>query len=195
MRLGLFIHSTLFFFSSLLVSSSIALGVRAHSFCTFDFLQDYWLSKLETHLLTMASATRLPLKSIAFTTAVVAAAGISHVNIQKLLSDVFTGPGSYSRIAATVVILANLKSLPGVWHVCSPFLCSPPHSLSTREKDAKIIFTDTYAVPSLECNPQTSPLHHPKHPFRSRSRISLPPRHHNLLRSPLGMRLQFPQIE
>ncbi|TEY84273.1 hypothetical protein BOTCAL_0018g00500 [Botryotinia calthae] len=64
----------------------------------------------------MASATRLPLKSIAFTTAVAAAAGIAHVNIQKLLSDVFTGPGSYSRIAATVVILANLKSLPGVWH-------------------------------------------------------------------------------
>ncbi|KAG4033497.1 hypothetical protein MFRU_004g00050 [Monilinia fructicola] len=64
----------------------------------------------------MASATRLPLKSIALTTAVVVAAGASHVNIQKLLVDTFTGPGSYSRIAATVVILANLKSLPGVWH-------------------------------------------------------------------------------
>ncbi|KAI9649441.1 hypothetical protein NHQ30_002017 [Ciborinia camelliae] len=64
----------------------------------------------------MASATRLPLKSIIFTTAVVAAAGASHVDIEKLLVDIFTGPGSYSRIAATVVILANLKSLPGVWH-------------------------------------------------------------------------------
>ncbi|ESZ91385.1 hypothetical protein SBOR_8237 [Sclerotinia borealis F-4128] len=65
----------------------------------------------------MASATRLPLKSILFTTAVVAAAGASHVNLQNLLVDTFTGPGSYSRIAATVVILANLKSLPGVWHI------------------------------------------------------------------------------
>ncbi|KAM3075186.1 hypothetical protein ACMFMF_005865 [Clarireedia jacksonii] len=64
----------------------------------------------------MASATRLPLKSIVFTTAFVAAAGASHVNIQKLLTDVFTGPGSYSRIAAAVVLIANLKNLPGVWH-------------------------------------------------------------------------------
>ncbi|KAJ8066911.1 hypothetical protein OCU04_004296 [Sclerotinia nivalis] len=64
----------------------------------------------------MASATRLPLKSILFSTAVVAAAGVSHVNIQKLLVDTLTGPGCYSRIAATVVILANLKGLPGVWH-------------------------------------------------------------------------------
>jgi hypothetical protein len=65
----------------------------------------------------MASATSLPLKSIAFTTALVVTAGTSRLNIQSLLVKTFTGPGSYSRIAVLAVILANLKNLPWVWHV------------------------------------------------------------------------------
>ncbi|RDW58050.1 hypothetical protein BP6252_13461 [Coleophoma cylindrospora] len=64
----------------------------------------------------MASATQLPLKSITFTTALLVAAGLSRVNIHKLLVGTFTGPGSYSRIAILAVVLANLKNVPYAWH-------------------------------------------------------------------------------
>lgn len=136
-----YLFNTVIFFFLLclfLVGCLYIISVRVHSLLVYTIsCQIAGFQKSEPHLLKMASATRLPLKSIAFTTAVVAAAGISHVNIQKLLSDVFTGPGSYSRIAATVVILANLKSLPGVWHVCSPFLCTPSRSLYKKEMHKK----------------------------------------------------------
>lgn len=76
----------------------------------------------------MASATRLPLKSIAFTTALVVAAGSSRINLRALLTSTFTGPGSYSRIAALLVVVANLKNVPFAWHVSSSSPCSdtPP---------------------------------------------------------------------
>lgn len=65
----------------------------------------------------MASATRLPLKSLGFTIILVAGAGASRANLRKVLIDTFTGPGSYSRIAVVIALLLNFKSLPFVWHV------------------------------------------------------------------------------
>ncbi|KAK0106929.1 hypothetical protein ONS95_003645 [Cadophora gregata] len=64
----------------------------------------------------MASATRLPLKSIAFTTALVVSAGASRVSFKQLALTTFTGPGSYSRIVAALIVLANLKNVPFAWH-------------------------------------------------------------------------------
>jgi hypothetical protein len=119
----------------------------------------------------MASATRLPIKSIVFTTALVAAAGASHVNIQKLLTDAFTGPGSYSRIAATVVLLANLKNLPGVWHVCSPLLSlladSPilslmdvrsdkHHSIESGTQSSNIFSSRSHTSRKMQARPASS---------------------------------------
>ena len=74
----------------------------------------------------MASATRLPLKSLAFTTALVLSAGASRVNLRNLIINTFTGPGSYSRLAAVLLVLANLKNVPFAWHVrIAPILTSP----------------------------------------------------------------------
>ncbi|CZT09280.1 uncharacterized protein RCO7_04101 [Rhynchosporium graminicola] len=64
----------------------------------------------------MASANRLPLKSIAFTSAIVVAAGASKVSFRNLLTSTFTGPGSYSRILAALIVLANIKNVPFAWH-------------------------------------------------------------------------------
>ncbi|KAF8851908.1 hypothetical protein BDZ45DRAFT_678732 [Acephala macrosclerotiorum] len=64
----------------------------------------------------MASATRLPVKSIALSTAIVLAAGSSRLNLRNLIINTFTGPGSYSRIAAALLVLANLKNVPWAWH-------------------------------------------------------------------------------
>lgn len=65
----------------------------------------------------MASASRLPLKSIAFSAAVVVAASASKINLRKIITNTLTGPGMYSRIVAVVVVLANLKNVPWAWHV------------------------------------------------------------------------------
>lgn len=67
----------------------------------------------------MASATALPIKTIAFTAAVVVSVGASKINLPNLIIHTFTGPGKYSRIAALALVLANLKNLPGAWHVGS----------------------------------------------------------------------------
>ncbi|KAF4637236.1 hypothetical protein G7Y89_g856 [Cudoniella acicularis] len=64
----------------------------------------------------MASATRLPLKSILFTASLVVGVGASRLRLRTLLLNTFTGPGKYSRIAAFLVILANFKNFPFVWH-------------------------------------------------------------------------------
>ncbi|KAG4434676.1 hypothetical protein IFR05_009851 [Cadophora sp. M221] len=64
----------------------------------------------------MASATRLPLKSIAFTTAIVVSAGASRVSFRNLAISTFTGPGSYSRIVAFLIVVANIKNVPFAWH-------------------------------------------------------------------------------
>jgi hypothetical protein len=65
----------------------------------------------------MASTARLPLKSIAFATSLILAAGTSQIQLRDLIFRTFTGPGSYSRIAIIGVLLANLKNAPLVWHV------------------------------------------------------------------------------
>ncbi|KAI9734037.1 MAG: hypothetical protein M1818_006975 [Claussenomyces sp. TS43310] len=65
----------------------------------------------------MASASRLPIKAIAGVTALGLALGAAKVDLKSLLLGVVTGPGNYSRILAIVVVLANTKSLPFVWHV------------------------------------------------------------------------------
>ena len=61
------------------------------------------------------SASRLPLKSI---TAVLSVAlSIGAWKSRPFALSFLTGPGSYSRILALFVVLANYKNFPGVWHV------------------------------------------------------------------------------
>ena len=68
----------------------------------------------------MASATRLPLKPIAVSAAVVFTVIASRANLYKHLLNTVTGPGKYSRIFAITLILANLKNAPFAWHASSP---------------------------------------------------------------------------
>lgn len=68
----------------------------------------------------MASATGLPYKSIAAVGIAGLTLGASHVDVKGLILKLVTGPGSYSRIAAALIILANIKNLPFVWHVSFP---------------------------------------------------------------------------
>lgn len=75
-------------------------------------------------LFNMASATRLPLKSIAFTTTLALGVGASRVDLRNLLLRMFTGPGSKSRIAFAFIVLLNLKNVPFAWHVCLSSLSS-----------------------------------------------------------------------
>ncbi|TVY18902.1 Uncharacterized protein LARI1_G003708 [Lachnellula arida] len=64
----------------------------------------------------MASATRLPLKSILFTGTLVLGIGASRVNLRSHAISFFTGSGRNSRILAAVILLANLKNVPIAWH-------------------------------------------------------------------------------
>lgn len=66
----------------------------------------------------MASAARLPLKRIA--TVGIVGLAIGAWKSEPLIVKFLTGPGSYSRILALLVVLANYKNFPGVWHVCIP---------------------------------------------------------------------------
>ncbi|OBT51180.1 hypothetical protein VE04_08491, partial [Pseudogymnoascus sp. 24MN13] len=60
------------------------------------------------------SASRLPLRSI---TAVLAAAlSVGAWKSRPFVTKFLTGPGNYSRILALVVVLANYKNFPFVWH-------------------------------------------------------------------------------
>lgn len=111
-------HVQISLLSALLFRSIETRYHRQHSF----FLYSYYTFLVHYSRFfptIMASATRLPLKSIAFTTAVVVAAGASKVSFKNLAVSTFTGPGSYSRIVATLIVLANLKNGPFVWHVCN----------------------------------------------------------------------------
>ncbi|RQM05610.1 hypothetical protein DH86_00001652 [Scytalidium sp. 3C] len=64
----------------------------------------------------MASAAALPLRTLTFTAALVVVAGASRLPVRGLLEQWYTGPGKYSRIAATLIILLNIKNFPGMWH-------------------------------------------------------------------------------
>lgn len=134
----------------------------------------------------MASATRLPLKSIGFAILIIGSAGASRTNLRNLLTRTFTGPGKYSRIAAALLLLLNLKSLPFVWHVSAirrgPFLCA-----STNKK--------CFTVPRVQCDIQTLSLQFAKHTPSSRSLEYLPSRHYHVPPLTMGMRLQHAQIE
>jgi hypothetical protein len=72
--------------------------------------------------MNMASATATPWKSILFATTVILGVSAKGLNIRDLLIRAFTGPGSYSRIVAATLVLANLKNLPWAWHVRLPLL-------------------------------------------------------------------------
>lgn len=63
----------------------------------------------------MASAASLPLRALAPAVAALLGAGAyaSRAQIKSFL----TGPGSYSRILVLVLLGANVKNLPFVWHV------------------------------------------------------------------------------
>jgi hypothetical protein len=79
-----------------------------------------------SHSLIMASGTRLPLKSITFTMALALSVTASRLSIRTILLNTFTGPGSTSRIVATLFVLANLKNIPFAWHVSSSHSPSVP---------------------------------------------------------------------
>ncbi|KAK6610734.1 capsule polysaccharide biosynthesis protein [Botrytis cinerea] len=61
-------------------------------------------------------ASFLPLKSLVFATGIAVTIGVFHTSVQNLILNTVTGPGSYSRIAIAILLLGNLKNLPGVWH-------------------------------------------------------------------------------
>ncbi|TEY81055.1 hypothetical protein BOTCAL_0035g00500 [Botryotinia calthae] len=61
-------------------------------------------------------ASFLPLKSLVFATGIAVTIGVFHTSVQNLIINTVTGPGSYSRIAIAILLLGNLKNLPGVWH-------------------------------------------------------------------------------
>lgn len=76
------------------------------------------------------SASRLPLRSIA---AVLAAAlSVGAWKTKPFVASFLTGPGSYSRILALAVVLANYKNFPFVWHVRLPPPPLSPTVLSTH---------------------------------------------------------------
>lgn len=87
----------------------------------------------------MASATRLPMKRIAAVGTV--ALTIGAWKSRPLITSFLTGPGNYSRILALLVVLANYKNFPGMWHVCglSPFIPGSghrgPETVSGKPKD------------------------------------------------------------
>lgn len=75
----------------------------------------------------MASATRLSRRTLgtllAVSVSAVAVAGagkIDYRSVKSLLQSTLTGPGSTSRIVVILVLLANLKNFPLVWHVGDP---------------------------------------------------------------------------
>ena len=92
------------------------------------------------------SLTGGPLKTVLFTATLLAGVGAARLNIRNLLVRTFTGSGSYSRIIATILVLANLKNVPFAWHVRLPSPILP----------SKLIVT----VPRLQFDPQTLPLLH-----------------------------------
>ncbi|KAG9235057.1 hypothetical protein BJ875DRAFT_283722 [Amylocarpus encephaloides] len=86
----------------------------------------------------MASASALPLKSILFTASIVAGVGVSRVSLRDLLLKTVAGPGKYKRITILLVILANWKNVPWVWHyrvwggILRHCLFSKPHIPADR---------------------------------------------------------------
>lgn len=107
----------------------------------------------------MASATSLPLKSIAFSVSLILGTAASRVNLRNLLVSTFTGPGSKSRTFAVLVILANLKNVPFGWHfrvfnsILKHFFLSRPNippSLATSALFAPVI-TSSHS-PLWECD-------------------------------------------
>jgi hypothetical protein len=70
----------------------------------------------------MVGATKISIRTVAALAAVSVAFGVSKVNLKSLVLNTVTGPRNMSRIIAIVVVLANLKNLPFVWHVCPPYL-------------------------------------------------------------------------
>jgi hypothetical protein len=129
----------------------------------------------------MASASRLPLKSIAFSTAIVFAATASKVNLRKIIINTFTGPGMYSRMLAAVLILANFKNIPWAWHVRTLMLSWTIANLRS--------------VSCLPCHPLPLPFPQTKNSPRHSTFDTLPTRNNELAFPINRMRLQLPQIK
>ena len=131
----------------------------------------------------MASATKLPLKSMVLASSVaipiVLGASASRVNLRNLVIRTFTGPGSYSRVVAAILILTNLKNVPFAWHVGPPF--SRPTSLKL-----------TAPVPGLQLDSETLPLLPPQYTPKDCILNSLPTRDNDVPFTLLRMRLQSP---
>ena len=71
--------------------------------------------------IAMAGATKISIRTVAALAVVGAGFGASKVNLKSLVLNTVTGPGNISRIIAFIIVLANLKNLPFVWHVCTSY--------------------------------------------------------------------------
>ena len=91
------------------------------------------------HRTAMASATRIPRRTLgvllAASISAVAVAGtrnFDYRSVRSLLQSTLTGPGSTSRIVAILLVLANFKNFPLVWHVSDSDYCTVSDNLSLR---------------------------------------------------------------
>ncbi|CCU81560.1 unnamed protein product [Blumeria hordei] len=65
----------------------------------------------------MAFTSRLPFLPLPVISSVVVAVGASHIKVPQLLASLLSGQGRYSRAVAAILIFANLKNLPFIWHL------------------------------------------------------------------------------
>jgi hypothetical protein len=81
------------------------------------------MSKSTTPRDLRPTASRLHLKTVATvgTAAVILAGYKNKDQLIKAVVRFATAPGAYSRVLALLVVLANFKNFPLVWHVSPPF--------------------------------------------------------------------------
>jgi len=100
------------------------------------------------------------------------------LTLRDFFVESFSGPGSYSRIVATLFVLGNLKNVPFAWHVRFPF--------------QSVLYELTQpAVPRLERSALPLPLQQTQHTPQSCTFVPLPASDNRILRPVSGIRLQF----
>jgi hypothetical protein len=98
--------------------------------------------------------------------------------LRDLFVESFSGPGSYSRIIATLFVLGNLKNVPFAWHV--------------RFRLQSVLYELTQpAVPRLERSALPLPLQQTQHTLQSCTFVPFPASDNRIVRPVSGIRLQF----
>lgn len=95
-----------------------------------------------------AKTQRLPVKLVLFVLTWVLFYSASRLNIPRLLKNVVSGPGSYSRIVVILLLIFNLKNFPLIWHlrVWSAIL---RHCLFDKPKVPESIAPSTLFLPVI----------------------------------------------